>query len=60
MSNGRDGISNIVLKLILPKILKPQTLILLNQMLNTGIFLDNLKIAKVAPLYKKKEMTDYL
>ena len=36
----------------MPVILKPLTLII-NQMLNTGIFPDNLKIAKVVPLYKK-------
>ena len=52
ISSGKDGISNIVLKAIMPVILKPLTLIK-NQMLNTGIFPDNLKIAKVVPLYKK-------
>ena len=43
MSSGKDGISNIVLKAIMPVFLKPLTLII-NQMLNTGIFPDNLKI----------------
>ena len=52
MSSGKDGISNIVLKAIMPVILKSPTLII-NQMLNTGIFPDSLKIAKVVPLYKK-------
>ena len=52
MSSGKDGISNIVLKDIMPVILKPLTLIL-NQMLNTGIFPNYLKIAKLVPLYKK-------
>ena len=51
-SSGKDGISNIALKAIMPVILKPVTLII-NQILNTGIFTDNLKIAKVRPLYKK-------
>ena len=51
MNSGKDGISNIVLKAIIPVILKPLTLII-NQMLNTGIFPDNLKIA-LAPFYKK-------
>ena len=53
MSSGKDCISNSVLKAIMPVILKPLTLII-NQMLNTGIFPDYLKIAKVVPLYKKK------
>ena len=48
----KDGISNIVLKAIIPVILKPLTLII-NQMLNTDIFPDYLKIAKLVPLYKK-------
>ena len=52
MSSGKYGISNILLKAIMPVILKPLTLII-NQMLNTGIFPDNLKIAKLVPLYKK-------
>ena len=52
MSSGRDGISNTILKAIMPIISKPLTLII-NQMLNTRIFPDNLKIAKVVPLYKK-------
>ena len=52
MNSGKDGISNIVLKAIIPVILKPLTLII-NQMLNTGIFPDNLKIAKIVPFYKK-------
>ena len=52
MSSGKDGVSNIVFKAIMPVILKPLTLII-NQMLNTSIFPDNLKIAKVVPHYKK-------
>ena len=58
MSSGRDGISNTLLKTIMPIISKPLTLII-NQMLNTGISPDNLKIAKVVPLYKK-EMMNFL
>ena len=50
ISSRKDGISNIVLKAIMPVILKPLTLIII-QMLNIGIFLDNLKIAKVVPLF---------
>ena len=52
MSSGRDGISNTILKAIMPIISKPLTLIT-NQMLNNRIFPDNLKIAKVVPLYNK-------
>ena len=52
MSSGKYGISNTVLKAIMPIISKPVTLII-NQMLNTGIFPDNLKITKIVPLYKK-------
>ena len=54
MSSGRDGISNTVIKASMPIISKPLSLIR-NQMLNTGIFPDNLKIAKVVPLYKKRD-----
>ena len=53
MSSGKDGISNIVLKVIMPVIIKPLRTLIINQVLNTGIFPDNLKIAKVVPLYKK-------
>ena len=52
ISSGKDGISNFVLKAIMLVILKPLALII-NQMLNTGIFPDTLKIAKVVPFYKK-------
>ena len=54
MSSGRDGISNTVIKASMPIISKPLSLII-NQVLNTGIFPDNLKIAKVVPLYKKRD-----
>ena len=53
-SAGFDGISTNLLKSIMPTILRPLTLIL-NQSLATGIFPDNLKIAKVIPLYKKDD-----
>ena len=41
-----------LLKVIAPVIIKPLTL-LINQVLNTGLFPDKLKIAKVIPIYKK-------
>ena len=51
-SCGHDGISTKLLKTCKHAICKPLTLII-NQMLSTGIFPDNLKIAKVIPLFKK-------
>ena len=44
-SCGYDDISSKLLKVIAPVIIKPLTL-LINQVLNTGIFPDKLKIAK--------------
>ena len=52
MSNGQDGISSELLKLVNDDISSCITLIL-NQSLTTGIFPDKLKIAKVTPVYKK-------
>ena len=51
-SKGYDGISTEYLKLINKDISKCLTLII-NQSLNSGIFPDKLKIAKVTPIYKK-------
>ena len=51
-SSGKDGISNKLLKSIKGEISKPLTIII-NQSLETGIFPDALKVAKVKPLYKK-------
>ena len=55
-SSGYDGISTKLLQTIKSAILKPITTII-NQMLITGIFPDKLKIAKVAPVYKKDDET---
>ena len=49
---GFDNISTIFLKQIAPTIIKPLTL-LINQVFNTGIFPDRLKLAKVIPVFKK-------
>ena len=49
-SCGFDNMSTIFLKQIAPTILKPLTL-LINQVFNTGIFPDRLKLAK--PVFKK-------
>ena len=55
-SCGLDGISSKLIKIIEPAIIKPLTS-LINQVLNTGIFPDELKIAKVIPLFKKDDPT---
>ena len=51
-SSGHDGISNRILKSIKNIICKPIALII-NQMIETGVFPTSLKIAKTIPLYKK-------
>ena len=55
-SCGIDGISNIIMKAIINILTKPLTIIT-NQMLETGVFLDKLKVAKVIPLFKKGDPT---
>ena len=60
-SNGHDGISSELLKLISNDISDSITLII-NKSLKSGIFLNQLKIAKVTPIYKKdnkKIITNY-
>ena len=47
--------SNEIIKAIKNDISKPLTLII-NQMLESGIFPDSLKIAKIIPLYKKENI----
>ena len=51
-SSGNDNLSNRIIKFIKDVIIEPLTIII-NQMLNTGIFPEKLKISKVVPLYKK-------
>ena len=51
-SSGYDMFYNKIIKAIKNEISKPLTLII-NQMLESGIFPDSLKIAKIIPLYKK-------
>ncbi len=41
------------MKMIKDALIKPLTIII-NQMLNTGIFPDKLKIAKISPIHKKR------
>ena len=55
-SFGHDGMSTKFLKTLVPVLLRPLTLII-NQSLTTGIFPDQLKIAKVLPIHKKDETT---
>ena len=50
-SCGYDDISSIFLKQIATSIIKPLTIVI-NQVLNNGIFPDKLKIAKVVPIFK--------
>ena len=57
-SCGLDGISSKLIKIIEPAIIKPLTL-LINQVLNTGIFPDELKIAKVIPQDDPKLLKNY-
>ena len=51
-SSGVDDVSYKVIKHIQEIIAEPFTIII-NQMLNTGLFPDSLKISKVSPLFKK-------
>ena len=51
-SCGFDNISTLFLKQISPTIITPLTL-LINQVFNTGIFPERLKLAKVIPVFKK-------
>ena len=51
-STGHDNISSIILKKIAAYIV-PTLVLIVNQSLLTGIFPNQLKIAKVLPLYKK-------
>ena len=55
-STGVDCISNKLLKFVKNAISEPLTIII-NQMLNTGVFPDLLKISKVIPIYKKEDDT---
>ena len=56
-SYGHDGISTQLLKYILDEICKPLTLVV-NQCLQTGIFPDNMKLAKLIPIYKKVDSSN--
>jgi hypothetical protein len=51
-SQGIDKLSSILLKKIKSPLIKPIS-VLINQSLESGIFPDRLKIAKILPIYKK-------
>ena len=53
-SSGKDQISTNLSKQI-KHCITPSLTLIINQMLNTGIFPDNLKITKVIPLFKKDD-----
>jgi hypothetical protein len=55
-SFGFDGLTTKLIKMIKNALIKPITIIV-NQMLNTGIFPDKLKIAKITPAHKKDDET---
>ena len=60
-SSGVDGISNNLIKMARCELVKPLTKII-NRMLHTGIFPEQLKISKVLPLHKandKMSLTNY-
>ncbi len=55
-SFGFDSLSTKLLKTIKDALIRPITIII-NQMLNTGIFPDKLKLATIMPVYKKMMST---
>ena len=57
-STGVNGLSNQLIKMAKNVLVKPLTIII-NQMIVTGIFPDQLKISKVIPLYKLKTRLFY-
>ena len=53
-SYGYDGLSTKLLKRLEPILCAPIITLIVNQSLNTGIFPDNLKQAKIIPFLKRK------
>ena len=54
-SKDKDNINNMLLKNIKHEIAKPLSIIM-NMMFKEGIFPDELKVAKIIPIYKKNDM----
>ena len=60
-SRGIDGISNQILKIAKAELLRPLTF-LINQMIHTGTYPQQLKFAKVTPIFKandKEHLSNY-
>ena len=59
-SHGFDGISNQILKIAKAELLRPKTF-LINQLIHTGTYPQQLKIAKVTPIFKadKQQFSNY-
>ena len=55
-SSGQDGISTKLMKATITNIINPITHII-NQSLQTGIVPDQMKIAKVVPIYKSSDQS---
>ena len=55
-STGIDGILNKLIKIAVNQLVSPLTIVI-NQILNTGVFPNQLKISKVIPKYKSKDHT---
>ena len=56
-SRRADNISNQLLKTIKQELCKPLTIII-NQMIETGVYPEKFKISKNTPIYKKNERTN--
>ena len=56
IKTGRDGISNKLINIAVNELVSPLTIVI-NQMLNTGVIPNQLKISKVTPKYKSKDHT---
>ncbi len=57
-SFGFDGISAKLIKSIKTPVIKPK-MIAINQVINTGIFSDKLKMAKIISIFKKDDETQF-
>ncbi len=55
-SFGFDGLSTTLIKTVKDALIKP-IIIIINQIINTGISSDKLKIAKIIPIFKKEDET---
>ena len=58
-SYGHDGLSSLLLKTIKKKDISGSLAIIINQSLDTGVFPNKLKLAKVVPIFKKDDDTKF-